>query len=101
MDAILGYPWMKCRGLGIWSKTDSLLRNPKNGIWWYLDDWRGTIQSMENPWDKEEESSNESEDETDDEEMLNMQEYMRLRRMQLSMPELEIEEEGDAFGIEH
>ena len=59
------------------------MRNPKSGIWWYLDDWRGMIQPTENPWDEDRENSEESEDETDYEEMLDMREYMQLCRMQL------------------
>ena len=105
VDAIVGYPWLKSRGLGIWPQTDSLIRQPKSGLFWYLNDWMGVLKNttpMETPEGRlgELESFSDSEELSDSDDLLGEIEFLLLQKMQLTMPPLEILEEDGEFDIE-
>ena len=105
VDAIVGYPWLKSRGLGIWPKMDCLIRQPKSGLFWYLNDWRGVLKNStprEAPEGRlrELESSSDSEEYSDSDEFLGEDEFLRLQKMQLTVPPLEIVEEDGEYYVE-
>ena len=105
MDAIVGYPWLKSQGLGIWPQTDSLIRQPKSGLFWYLNDWKGVLKNAiprETPEERlrELDSFSDSEEFSDSDDLLGEDEFLLLQKMQLTMPPLEILEEDGEFDIE-